>query len=101
VSARPEVSARAEADLAAARGWYAAIRPGLDDSLMLCVEETLDRIAENPRAFRAVGPDVRYARVRRFPYGVLYRVRDGRVRVEGVFHARRDPLRLEDRAGRG
>ena len=100
MSYRLEVSSHAEVDLATASDWYTGIRPGLEANLALCVEETLDRILENPNAFRAVIPGVRYARVRRFPYGVLYRVHGSRIQVEGVFHARRDPQLLQARVER-
>ena len=51
----------AEADLAEAAKWYNRIRPGLTADLLLCVEEALDRICDNPQAFPAVGSGVQRA----------------------------------------
>jgi plasmid stabilization system protein ParE len=99
VTYRLELSARAEADLAAACGWYADIRPDLEAAFLRCVQRALDRIAENPNAFRSLTPAIRYARMRRFPYGILYRVQESRIQVEGLFHTRRNPRLLRVRAG--
>jgi len=94
-----QVSELAEADLAGARDWYRNIRPGLDDALLLCVEQTINRILDNPNAFPVVRHDARRALVRRFPYSVVFRVRGNRVEVVAVFHGRKDPIRLRDRIG--
>jgi len=92
-----DVSELAEADLADAKDWYRKIRPGLDDQLVLCVEDTINRILENPTAYAIVLRDARRALVRRFPYAIFYRVRGDCVQVEAVFHGRKDPARLHDR----
>jgi plasmid stabilization system protein ParE len=94
-----EFSDLAEADLREAFDWYEHIRPGLAADLVLCVEEVLDRILERPEAFPAVISDARRALVRRFPYGVIYRVRGQRVEVMAVFHVRRDPTSWQPRIG--
>ena len=88
-----------EADLAEATDWYRKIRPGLGDELLLCVEQAINRILDNPNAFPAVRHDARRALVRRFPYSVVFRVRANRVEVEAVFHGSKDPARLQDRIG--
>lgn len=91
------VSATAESDLAEATAFYHRIRPGLGDHFVLCVEHALDRILEHPQAFPMVLPDVRRTLVRRFPYGVFFRVRRQRIEVEAVFHLRTDPARHWER----
>jgi plasmid stabilization system protein ParE len=91
------LSTLALADLAAARGWYNDMRAGLGEDLVLGVEHVLGRIVETPVAFPEYLPDVRRALVRRFPYGVFYRVRPSRIEVEAVFHLRADPSHLPAR----
>ena len=85
------ISRPAEVDLAEALAWYKQVRPGLENDLALCVEETLGRILRSPEAFPVVLADVRRAMIRRFPYGILFRARADRVEVLAVFHCRRDP----------
>lgn len=92
-----EVSAPAEADLADAMAWYARIRPVLAADFLLCVEEALDRIADNPHAFPAVLPAVRRAVIHRFPYGIAYRIKHRQIFVEAIFPDRDDPLALRRR----
>jgi plasmid stabilization system protein ParE len=91
------LSTLTEEDLSAARDWYNRKRPGLGEDLLLCVEQALDRILEYPEAFPAILPDVRRTLLRRFPYAVLYRVRQHRIEVEALFPLRAAPSRLWDR----
>jgi plasmid stabilization system protein ParE len=93
------VSTLAECDLTEAAAWYDHIRHGLGHDLVLCVEHTVDRILDHPEAFSTVLPDVRRALVRRFPYGIFFRVRQNRIEVEAIFHLRADPADVWDRLG--
>jgi toxin ParE1/3/4 len=81
----------AEEDLAQAKAWYNGKREGLGDEFVLCVEEALDRIRRLPESATQVYPGVRRVVVRRFPYGVFYRVDPDQVAVIAVYHSRRDP----------
>ncbi len=94
-----DVSPLAEADLAGAIEWYRHIRPGLESDLVLCVEEALDRILDHPETFTTVIPGVRRARVHRFPYNILFRMRDRSIEIVAIYHAKRDPIALRDRIG--
>lgn len=91
------VSTLTEADLARAAAWYNLIRPGLGEDFVLCVEQALGRILDHPFAFAMILPEVRRALVRRFPYGLFFRVRPHRIEVEALFHLRTAPDRLGDR----
>jgi plasmid stabilization system protein ParE len=93
------VSTRTEADLAEAVAWYDRLQPGLGDDFVRCVERALDRILDHPHAFATNSHDVRRALVRRFPYGLFFRVRQQRIEVEALFPLRSDPARLRERLG--
>jgi plasmid stabilization system protein ParE len=97
MSYAPELSELAAADLEDAINWYKRLRPGLEADFALCVEESLARIVDNPESFPIVMASARRALVRRFPYGVIYRVYHRRIEVEAVFHVRRDPTRWQGR----
>jgi len=92
-----EVSELAEADLAHAINWYNRIRPGLAADLVLCLDEAIDRILRNPYLYAKVFLDVRRAMVRRFPYGVLYRVTLTHIKIEAFFPHRMDLAALPRR----
>jgi plasmid stabilization system protein ParE len=93
------VSHLAEADLAEAIEWYEQIRPDLGASLASSIEEAINRILDNPQAFATILPEVRRALVRRFPYAVIFRIRQDRVEVEAIFHGRKDPTGWHSRLG--
>lgn len=92
------VQPEAEADLAEALAWYEARREGLGGEFVEAVSQAFSRIADQPRRYAVVHRDVRRVLLRRFPYVVLYIVRDERVFVLGVLHQRRNPRVLQSRA---
>lgn len=92
-----EVSQLAEADLAHAVNWYNRIRPGLAADFVLCLDEAIDRILHNPYLYAKVFLDVRRTIVRRFPYGVLYRVTLSHIKIEAFFPHSMDPTALPRR----
>lgn len=91
---RPE--ARDEYDRAFA--WYEGQRMGLGLEFEVEVELIVAEIAAHPKRYPVVLRDIREAPVRRFPYCVYYRVRQGRLIVLSVFHTSRDPGEWQSRA---
>ncbi len=69
---RRPVILRSEADLefGDAAEWYERQRPGLGADFIVCVEETLEHIANTPELHAIVLGSVQRAGVRRFPYSV-------------------------------
>ncbi len=89
VEFRPEV----EEDVAEAAAWYEARQPGLGAAF---VEELIlvwDALAENPFANSRRHPkrDIRWRYPERFPYRIVYEVREREqaVTVVAVLHAAR------------
>ena len=91
---RPE----AEADLAAAKQWYDEQREFLGDEFVAAVDETFATIQRLPGGGSEVIPGVRRALVRRFPYGVFYKVADDHLAIIAVYHLKRDPKGWQLRA---
>jgi len=77
--------------------WYESQRAGLGEEFLSSIQATLQAIGENPLRFPVVHHSTRRALVRRFPYGVFYRVLEDVVLVVACFHARRDPGRWGER----
>jgi toxin ParE1/3/4 len=73
------------------RGWYAAERVELGDAFVADLEVTVSRIAGSPLVFAERWPGVRQAQLRRFPYLLVFRLRDDRVVVDAVAHGHRAP----------
>ena len=81
----------ARADLNEAIGYYHAIRPGLADDLLSCVDGVIDLA----RAFPGMGaPEkggLRSLKTKRFPYLVFYEERPEFILIWGVIHGARHP----------
>ena len=90
------IRSAAEADIEDAHTWYVQLRE-LGTDFLTCVEESLEVIRRNPELFAIVHKDVRRAIIRRFPYGVFYRLVGEAIVVVAVMHARRDPRRWQER----
>jgi plasmid stabilization system protein ParE len=89
VVVRPQV----EDDIAEAADWYETQSSGLGWEFVRLVREAIAVLSARPLQFRRIHHEVRRAPVRRFPYGVLYRVRDQEIVVVACMHARRDSKR--------
>ena len=87
----------AAADIEDAFSWYERQRPGLGDEFLAAVQATRDSIAAHPAIYPVIHRDTRRALVRRFPYGIFYRVYGEVVVVVACMHARRDPKRWRSR----
>ena len=85
-------------DFSEAFAWYEEQRAGLGGRFEAAVEAILERIAESPEAFPGVHRDVRRALLRRFPYGVFYRLRGDTVHILAIMHGRRNPSLWQSRA---
>ncbi|HMV68219.1 MAG TPA: type II toxin-antitoxin system RelE/ParE family toxin [Myxococcota bacterium] len=77
--------------------WYAAERVELADAFVADLEATVSRVAGNPLAFAERSPGVRQAQLRRFPYLLVFRLRDEGVEVVAVAHGHRAPRYWRDR----
>jgi toxin ParE1/3/4 len=90
---RPE----AAAEVHEAFRWYETQRRGLGLEFLDRLEETLNRVRENPDQYPVVHRHVRRALVRRFPFGVFYIIEDQQIVVLSVFHGSRDPTQWRSR----
>ena len=87
----------AAGDVEDAFAWYERQRPGLGSDFRLELKAALDRVAEKPELYQVIHRNTRRALLRRFPYGVFYRVYPEAIVVVGVMHGRRDPRRWRSR----
>lgn len=91
------ITPEAEEDMVEAKAWYDRRRLGLGEEFILCIEEALDRIQRMPKAASEVFPGIRRVIVRRFPYGVFYRIDPTQIAVIAVYHSSRDPKGWQSR----
>lgn len=88
-----QLSDPATAELIDAIRWYEQQRVGLGAELFDAITETIDRIRTHPEigAPRATKRPSRQLLVNRFPYCVVYRIREHDIYVVAVAHTSRRP----------
>lgn len=97
MSRRLLILPEAESELAESYRWYEDRWPGLGGEFMRCVDVCLASVRRNPGFYPLVHENIRKALVRRFPFGVFYKVRGETIVVQAIFHASRDPNRWRER----
>lgn len=80
--------------------WYEEQREGLGDDFFLKLNQALNLIAARPEnfGFWLGSMTVRRAKLKRFPYAVLYEIRPGKVKILCLRHDKRHPRYGLDRA---
>lgn len=86
-----ELTPAAVDELEAAVAWYENEQAGVGGRLKEAVFATIKLIQNHPITFPRIYGDVRRARVKAFPYPVMYTVAPASIRVIAVFHAHRNP----------
>ena len=87
----------AAADIEEAFLWYERQRVGLGNEFRQELKVLLDRVSERPEFYQVLHRDTRRALLKRFPYGLFYRVYPEAIVVVAVMHARRSPRRWRSR----
>jgi toxin ParE2 len=70
---------------------------GLGNDLLAEALKALDRIAKFPEAWHACSKRTRRCQMRRFPYGIIYQIRNDEILVVAIANLHRKPDYWEDR----
>lgn len=83
----------AEREARAAFRWYLERNPAAAAGFQIALERAIDAVRNQPLAWSVMDETTGARRhlLRRFPYGVVYRVTEDRVTVIAVAHGRRRP----------
>ena len=87
----------ARRELEDATAYYLTINPSLGDYFANEAERVISMILRLPEAFPSVAPSVRRCRMKRFPYGVVYRIKGNCIEIIAVMHLSRRPLYWTER----
>jgi len=87
----------ADAEFAESARWYEDQREGLGFEFIDHVQQTLDRIAEDPLRYPIILRDIREAVLSKFPFAIFYRIKQDRVVIISIFHCSRDPSAWQSR----
>ena len=94
LSVRPE----AEEDIREAYSYYQQCRAGLGNDFLESVENGFNRILTNPKIYRETHNSLRRLFIKRFPFGIFYKIIDTKILVFAVIHASRDPSLWQQRS---
>lgn len=92
---------RAQTEITEIMQWYEDKEEGLGSYFLLCLDASLEAMRRYPTAPRIVRHAYRRMFVRRFPVGVYYIVREGKIFVDVVEPFMRNPQRLDDKLKNG
>lgn len=87
----------AEQEFAETVDYYNEQCPGLGYEFAAEVKNTFDRIKSFPEAWPLISSRSRRCIINRFPYGVLYQVRQDFILVSAIMHLKRDPKTWQER----
>ena len=87
----------ARQELKDATVYYNNLNPALGDAFAREVERVISVILKLPEAWPLVTPSARRCRTKRFPYGIVYRVRKEEIEIVAVIHLFREPHYWVDR----
>lgn len=86
-----EFTEEARLDIQETVDWYDSRREGLGDEFLLSLEATVSNLQRNPFHYPLRYDQVRRILLRRFPYQVVFVMKEQTIGVPGVLHTRRDP----------
>jgi len=87
----------ARQELRDAVAYYDRVSLTLGNEFLKEVTRMISLILKFPEAWPELSPSTRKARTRRFPYGILYRVKEEQVEIIAVMHLSREPNYWVDR----
>jgi plasmid stabilization system protein ParE len=89
----------AESEFHEACDYYEAKREGLGGRFGGAFREALARVLQRPLAWGLLETPYHLCRLKRFPYGILYELREEEVIIVAVMHLHRGPGYWQDRVG--
>ncbi len=86
-----EVRPLALADLHEAYIYYNSVKENLGEKFLEELQTLFDKIESNPFIFSYTNQSIRQAKLRRFPYDVIYEVHDNEIIIYSIFMAKQNP----------
>ncbi len=90
---------RARIELNKAADYYEERQEGLGWDFLEELQLTIRRILDFPNAWQTLSANTRRCLMNRFPFGVIYQVKSGEVRILAIAHQKRKPGYWQGRSG--
>ena len=92
------VRTEAEEDIREAYSYYQQCRAGLGNDFIESVETSFDKIKASPKIYRETHNSLRRLFIKRFPFGIFYKIIGNKILVFAVIHTSRDPSTWQQRS---
>ena len=90
---RVRLAVPAAQDIELAFDWYESRRTGLGADFLRAIGTASDALVRNPLQFPVTRDPFRWYKLRRFPYGLHFKVSDDVVVIVACLHFRQSPVR--------
>src|SRR5689334_2441393 len=87
----------AEEDLRMAYNWYKEQNEKLADSFEMHFSKAIDSIQQNPFKTQVRYKSIRVFFLKKFPFGIHFKVEDTRILIVAVFHTSMNPRKWKKR----
>lgn len=87
----------AEQEFVEAVDYYNDQCQGLGYEFAAEINRTMERIVSFPQAWTQISSRTRRCLTNKFPFGVIYQVRNDTILIIGIMHMKRDPIRWQKR----
>jgi len=67
------------------------LKKGLGEDFQESVDLKIELLKQNPQAYSFIYKDFRSAKIKTFPYNLIYKVFDTKIQIIAVFHHSRNP----------
>jgi plasmid stabilization system protein ParE len=94
-----DISQAAEGDIRNAFLWYEEQKAGLGFDFELHISKAIGSIQSNPLKTQIRYADIRVFFLKKFPYGIHFKVNGSTILIVAVFAAKDDPGKWEKRKG--
>ena len=84
-------------ELRDAIAYYESVDSDLGMDFRKAVENAITLIQQFPKAWPQLSASMRRCRTKRFPYGIIYRVKNNEIEIMAVAHSSREPRYWVDR----
>lgn len=91
------VHQEADEEIKAAAIYYESLQPGLGEAFLQELTEGFAQVQKNPLAWEIFDDPIRRYLLRRFPYGIVYRLAPDQILILAVMHLRRKPGYWQER----
>ncbi len=92
-----EISNEAEDDFTNAYEFYAKKNKELADNFYRFVDQSLNKIANNPKGFQKSFKNIHRHVMKKFPFVIYYLITNTTIQVIAIFHTSRNPEIWKDR----